>query len=136
MQSLEEKTHLKNTFKKIFRAENILPAILIFLLLYSIVMLLFGRNNIFNYFKNLEKRQALLNEIATLRKENDQLYKQIDQLKHSYFVIEKEARENLGLVKENEEIFVFIGKKQHKKERKDRWIDKVKRIYKEYYLNK
>ncbi|RUM47520.1 MAG: septum formation initiator family protein [Hydrogenothermus sp.] len=136
MQSLEEKTHLKNTFKKVFRAENILPAILIFLLLYSVIILLFGRNNIFKYFSNLEKRQAILNEIKTLREENDQLYKQIDELKHNYFVIEKEARENLGLVKENEEIFIFVGEKQPKQERQDRWIDKVKNIYREYYLDK
>jgi len=136
MQSLEEKIHLKNTFKKVFRAENILPAILIFLLLYSIIILLFGRNNIFKYFSNLEKRQAILNEIKALRKENDQLYKQIDELKHNYFVIEKEARENLGLVKENEEIFIFVGEKQPKQERQDRWIDKVKNIYREYYLDK
>ncbi|HIE58833.1 MAG TPA: septum formation initiator family protein [Persephonella sp.] len=136
MQSLEEKIHLKNTFKKVFRAENILPAILIFLLLYSVIILLFGRNNIFKYFSNLEKRQAILNEIKALRKENDQLYKQIDELKHNYFVIEKEARENLGLVKENEEIFIFVGEKQPKQERQDRWIDKVKNIYREYYLDK
>ena len=136
MQSLEEKTHLKNTFKKVFRAENILPAILVFLLLYSVIILLFGRNNIFKYFSNLEKRQAILNEIKTLREENDQLYKQIDELRHNYFVIEKEARENLGLVKENEEIFIFVGEKQPKQERQDRWIDKVKNIYREYYLDK
>lgn len=136
MQSLEEKTHLKNTFKKVFRAENILPAILVFLLLYSVIILLFGRNNIFKYFSNLEKRQVILNEIKTLREENDQLYKQIDELRHNYFVIEKEARENLGLVKENEEIFIFVGEKQPKQERQDRWIDKVKNIYREYYLDK
>ncbi len=136
MQSLEEKTHLKNTFKKVFRAENILPAILIFLLLYSVIILLFGRNNIFKYFQNLEKRKAILSEIKNLREENDNLYKQIDELKNNYFVIEKQARENLGLVKDNEEIFIFIGKKQPKQERQDRWIDKVKNIYREYYLNK
>ena len=136
MQSLEEKTHLKNTFKKVFRAENILPAILIFLLLYSVIILLFGRNNIFKYFQNLEKRKAILSEIKNLREENDNLYKQINQLKDNYFVIEKQARENLGLVKDNEEIFIFIGKKQPKQKRQDRWIDKVKNIYREYYLNK
>jgi len=136
MPYLEEKTHLKNTFKKIFRAENILPAILIFLLLYSVMILLFGRNNIFKYFSNLEKRHALLSEIKVLRSENDKLYEQIYELKHNYFVIEKQARENLGLVKENEEIFIFIGKNNPKQKREDRWIDKVKNIYREYYLSK
>ena len=52
------------------------------------------------------KRDQVNSEVATLNKENEQLKKEIDLLRHDPATIERIAREQLNLVKPNEIILV------------------------------
>ncbi len=136
MQYLEEKKPLRNIYKKVFRADNILPFLFVSILLYSIYTLTFGKHNLKVFFEKKQQEVKLQQDIQRLKEENKKLQKLIQKLKSDPYIIEKMARENLGLVKENDEIFVILEDKNKEKEAKsDRWIDKIKRIYKEYYLN-
>ena len=136
MQYLEEKKPLRNIYKKIFRADNILPFIFISILLYSFYTFTFGKHNIKAFLEKKQQQAQLIQDIKKLKEENQKLQKLIQKLKSDPYIIEKMARENLGLVKENDEIFVLLEDKNKQKEAKsDRWIDKIKRIYREYYLN-
>lgn len=134
MQYSKEKKHLKNIFKNLIKADNILPFFFILLLIYAVLSLLFSQNNIFKYLQAKKIEENLKTEISQIKKENRQLQKQIYKLKYDKYTIEKKARENLGLVKEGDEIYIIFDEKIEKKENKDRWIDKIKNIYKEYYL--
>jgi len=134
MQYSKEKKHLKNIFKNLIKADNILPFFFILLLIYAVLSLLFSQNNIFKYLQAKKIEENLKTEISQIKKENRQLQKQIYKLKYDKYTIEKKARENLGLIKEGDEIYIIFDEKIEKKENKDRWIDKIKNIYKEYYL--
>lgn len=134
MQYSKEKKHLRNIFKNLIKADNILPFFFILLLIYAVLSLLFSQNNIFKYLQAKKIEENLKTEISQIKKENRQLQKQIYKLKYDKYTIEKKARENLGLVKEGDEIYIIFDEKIGKKENKDRWIDKIKNIYKEYYL--
>ncbi|MBR5624602.1 septum formation initiator family protein [bacterium] len=58
--------------------------------------------------KELElKEQQKTEEANALRKENEELKKELHLLKHNKFYLEKFARENFGLSKTNELIFKF-----------------------------
>lgn len=76
----------------------------------------------------------MLKQIEDIKKENQVLQEKIHDLKYDKYTIEKKAREDLGLMKDGEEIFVIIEDQKEKKEKSDKWIDKIKNIYKEYYL--
>jgi len=56
--------------------------------------------------KQHAKRDQVNSEVAALSKENEQLKKEIDQLRHDPATIERIAREQLKLVKPNEIILV------------------------------
>ncbi len=130
MQFSKEKTSSKDSYKKFFRADIALPAFVILLIIYSVFNLTLGRNNIFKYFHNISERNHLISELKQLRKENDKLQQQINAAKKDTFFIEKHAREELGMMKKDDEIFVFIEeKKKEKEEKPKRWIDKVKSLY-------
>jgi cell division protein FtsB len=136
MQYLEERKHLKNIYNKIFRADNILPILFFSILLYAVFTLTLSKNNLKEFIKKQETKAMLEEDINNLKKENENLKKLIEKLKTDPYLIEKLARENLGLAKENDEIFIILeDKKESKKEKSDRWIDKIKNIYKKYYLN-
>lgn len=63
--------------------------------------------------KNLEaKRQQVLGEVQTLEKEIDELNKEIDNSGTLQFV-EKVARDDLGMVKPREIIYIDKGKKKN-----------------------
>ncbi|RMD47509.1 MAG: septum formation initiator family protein [Aquificota bacterium] len=134
MQYLEERKLSRSIFKKLIKADNILPVFFLLTLLYAFLSLFFSQNNIFRYIQAKKMEKNLKIEISQLEKENHQLKKQIYKLKHDRYTIEKKARENLGLIKEGDEIYIVFDKNSEKKENKNRWIDKIKNIYREYYL--
>lgn len=74
----------------------------------------FGRNGIFPLFQDQEKLENLKNEVIELELSNENLQKKIFSLKNDFKVVEKIARENLGLVKSGDTVFEFIpsGKKK------------------------
>jgi len=107
----------------------------------AIYTILFGENNIFKYFDKVKTRNELLSQVESLKSENKKLQRTIDYLQNDPFYIEKKARENLGLIKEDEEVYVLVNykKPQTKDEEPEpsnqtKWIDKIKEKYKEFQI--
>ena len=132
----KEKRYLKS-FSKINRflgAERILLLFTVLAFIYSSYIILFGKNNIFKYIEKEQIKKSLQSEISQIKMENQILRKEISFLKKDTFYIEKKAREDLGLVKENDEIYIIVHKKKKSQEKEDRWIDKVIKKYQEFIL--
>ncbi|WP_281340529.1 septum formation initiator family protein [Sulfurihydrogenibium sp. YO3AOP1] len=107
----------------------------------AIYTILFGENNIFKYFDKVKTRNELLSQVESLKSENKKLQRTIDYLQNDPFYIEKKARENLGLIKEDEEVYVLVNykKPQTKDEEPEppnqmKWIDKIKEKYQEFKI--
>ncbi|MDM7273316.1 FtsB family cell division protein [Sulfurihydrogenibium azorense] len=115
-----------------------LKAAAFILLITAIYTIGFGDNNIFEYFKKVETRNNLQAQIDTIKRENQDLEKKIYYLQNDPFYVEKMARENLGLMKDNEEVYVIVGMKKESKEEnqesQERWIDKIKAKYQQFKL--
>ncbi len=89
------------------RRNTVFYAVTGILLIYLGITLLAGENGIFKYLELQKNKQNLDTEIASLEKQNKDLKKQVNSLKHDPFYIEKSAREEFGLAKKNELIFQF-----------------------------
>jgi len=139
-QSLKESRHLRNTDfneKLISRSLKIAAFIMLVISIYTIA---FGENNIFEYYKKVQFRNELMTQVESIKKENQDLERKIQYLQNDPFYIEKLARENLGLMKDNEEIYVIVGMEKKQKEeaqqhqQEERWIDKIKEKYQQFKL--
>ena len=134
----KEKRFLKS-FSKInnfFKAERILLLSAVLSVLYALYILFFGKTNIFKYIEKEQIKKNLQEEIAQIQKENQKIREELSFLKKDRFYIEKKAREDLGLVKEGDEIYIIVQNKKTTREKQDRWIDKVIRKYQEFILRK
>ncbi len=138
MQYSKANKHLKNTDfneKLINRGLNAAAFLLLITTAYNIF---FGEKNIFDYLERVETKNNLLTQIDQIKKENQDLERKIYLLQNDPFYIEKIARENLGLMKDNEEVYVIVGmkKEQQPKEEKqeERWVDKIKAKYQQFKL--
>lgn len=110
---------------------------LIFILFISTIF--FSDKNIFVLKEKIELKNALEGQITQLSQENKRLHSQIEYLKNDNFFIEKKAREDLGLIREGEEIYILVGYKPQQRQQQteykdDRWIDKVIAKYRQYRL--
>ncbi len=138
MQYLKEKRFLKDFSKisKYIGAEQILLLFTIFSVLYMLFFLFFGKNNIFKYIQKEQVKKSLQQEISLIEKENKKLLQEISYLKKDTFYIEKKAREDLGLVKEGDEVYIIVQNKKIPEEKNQRWIDRVIKTYQEFILRK
>lgn len=80
-------------------------AILI-LLCVSLVAYIFAKE-IMKVYSLYQENAEIKERIVKLKKENEQLQKQITALKTQNPIIEKIAREELGMIKETEKIYKF-----------------------------
>ncbi len=137
-QSLKVKRFLRNSSKinRYIGAENILLLFTILSILYAFYTVFFGKHNIFKFIQKEQIRQKLQTEIAQIKNENMKLEKEIYFLKTDTFFIEKKAREDLGMVKEGDEVYIIPHKKTKPEGKKDRWIDRVIRKYQEFIIKK
>ncbi len=119
-----------NKITKKLKIEHALSLASVCLVLYFGYTLLLSDHNIFRYIQKVSQIKELQSEISSLEKENEKLQKDISYLEKDPFFIEKKAREDLGLKKEGEEVYVIPY--EEKKEKKDtlfttaeRWITKM-----------
>jgi len=129
---------LRNEHKVLDRG---LKFTVLFILLLAIYTILFGENNIFKYFDKVKARNELLSQVESLESENEKLQRTIDYLQNDSFYIEKKARENLGLIKEHEEVYVLVNYKKLPTKNEEpeppnqtKWIDKIKEKYQEFKI--
>ncbi len=73
-----------------------------------------GRNGLFSLFQDQEKFHKLKKEVVKLELTNEKLKSEIFSLKNDFKVIEKIARENLGLVKPGDTVFEFLSSEKYK----------------------
>ncbi len=144
MQYSREKKHsvsFLNKLKRKLKVEIFLSLALLFLVIYSLYIFLGSENNIYRYVEKIYMKKNLISEIENLKKENLSLKEKIEFLKRDDFYIEKKAREDLGLKKDNEEIYVIIDKNLPKEENSDlissskKWLNEIIKTYKNYKIN-
>jgi len=89
----------------------------------------FGKNSVPDYLALQEDvtRQQLANE--KLKQRNKLLYADTDDLKLGTEAIEERARNELGMIKENETFFRVIPSKANSMEEKSMKDDTSKRLY-------
>lgn len=102
-------TELKR--RRIFRRRIIL-ALGIAGALYLVIPLFLGDMGILKYFGMLKKHHHVSADIQELIEENKQLQQQVEALRSDPNVIEKIAREQLGLVKKGELVYKFKNKEK------------------------
>ncbi len=123
-----------NRIKKIVSVDGLLKAVLFLLIFYAGLSLLFGDKNVFNYIKKLRYERELISEIEKLKSENLALIEKKRYLEKDIFYIEKRAREDLGLKRENEDIFVIVEKKGEGNnivDKTNRWLSRILEAYKD-----
>ncbi len=117
-------------------ADKILLLFTILSVLYSLYIVIFGKNNIFKYIEKEHIKHKLQKEISQIQKENSKLRNEISYLKNDLFFIFYGAREDLGMVKDGEEIYIIVDKRKKSQEKQQRWIDRVIKKYQEFILRK
>lgn len=94
---------------------RVLTAVLIITLLLLQYRLWLGKNSVPDYYALTDEVARQEIENAKLLKRNKILYADIDDLKSGVEAIEERARNELGMVKENETFFRIVPNKvQHK----------------------
>ncbi len=68
---------------------------------------LFGDRGVLHLMSQRQRSEALEREVADLRAENARLASEVDGLRHDPHAIEKIAREQLGLARPGEMVFVL-----------------------------
>ncbi|MBW1729977.1 MAG: septum formation initiator family protein [Deltaproteobacteria bacterium] len=82
--------------------------LLLFCMLAPLVAWLgFSKRGFINLYKMDLERQKYIDRIQALRKENQEIMDEIRRLKEDPSYVERVAREELGLIKDNEVIFRF-----------------------------
>jgi len=120
--------------KKYIGVDSVLLFFSLLFFLYFAYIIFFGERNIFKLIQKERYRSHLKTQITQLKTENYNLQEKIRYLKNDRFFIEKKAREDLGLVKDGEEIYIIVDGKDRKNKKEERWIDRVIQKYQEFRL--
>lgn len=114
----------------------VLTSFLLFLLMIN--TLFFSDRSIFVLKEKIELERSLQQQVNQLTEENKRLSAQLEYLKNDSFYIEKKAREELGLMREGEEVYVLVGYEPEKPQQETshsqqirRWIDEIIDKYKQ-----
>jgi cell division protein FtsB len=77
---------------------------------FLLVVLLFfvGEKSVFKVSKLYQEQADLKNQVAELKAKNQKMQQQIEDLKYDPLAIERIAREELGLVRQDEKVYRFL----------------------------
>jgi cell division protein FtsB len=95
---------------EIKKRKLILFTVILIGIAYLFISFIFGEQGIIKYIEISAKKSNLEKEIVSLQKENEQLRRDMKVIKEEPFYIEKYAREEYGLVKEGDWVFITKGK--------------------------
>ncbi len=84
----------------------------IVILSFLIILAVFGKKGVFQLKDMRHKKTVVQAEIDRLEEENTGLKEKIGALKSDKKEVEKLARSELGLVKEGEVVYQFVGEKE------------------------
>ena len=97
----------KQVISEIKKRRLIFFTIVLLSFLYLSISFVFGDMGFLRYKKLLYKKTHLETQIHELSEENEQLRSQIKLIKEEPFYTEKHGREDLGLAKPDEYIFLY-----------------------------
>ena len=119
----------RNIAKRTQKIDLIMYSITLLFSLYIAFVLFFSDKNLKNLVEKEKELEYLKAKETELLKIEAQLKKDIENLKEDNFYVEKIARENLGLIKKDEVVFIIpeekIENKDNSKEKEDKWIYRV-----------
>ena len=87
--------------------QKIIFSVVILILVNLLLVIIFGDNGWVDYQLLKNEKDRLSVRIEDLNRENLALYREIDRLKNDLKYIENVARQELGVIGENEVIFKF-----------------------------
>ncbi len=90
-----------------FRVKKVLIAFAILYSLYRLDLFIFGEMGWVKSYRMEAHRDALIAEIATLKKDNARLAREVYALKTSPEYLETSARDKLGLAREGEIVYFY-----------------------------
>jgi len=129
---LKEKRYLQGSSKGrqikigVILRDVIPTGLLILVFGYVVWLVLLSNKNIFVLLERKAIRDTLQDKITLLKTEISKLQKRVEALRREdRFLIEKIAREELGMIKENEEIYVIIQENDQNEENRKKWIKKA-----------
>ena len=119
----------RNIAKRTQKIDLIMYSITLVFSLYIAFVLFFSDKNLKNLVEKEKELEYLKAKETELLKIEAQLKKDIENLKEDNFYVEKIARENLGLIKKDEVVFIIpeekVENKDNSKEKEDKWIYRV-----------
>jgi cell division protein FtsB len=96
-----------------------LPILLIGLILLVWYFSLFGEKGVIKIIQLRRERDRILADVTRIQEENKMLQEEIRRLREDSRYLESVAREDLGLIKENEIIFIFEDRGVAQEKKKD-----------------
>jgi cell division protein FtsB len=100
-----------------------LSILLIGLILLVWYFSLFGEKGVIKIIRLRRERNRIIADVNRMQEENERLQEEIRRLREDSRYLESVARRDLGLIKENEILFIFEDKKTTKEDGKDQRID-------------
>jgi len=100
-----------------------LVILLIVLILLVWYFALFGEKGVIKIIRLKRERDRIIADISRMQEENKRLQEEIRRLREDSRYLESVARRDLGLIKENEILFIFEDKGAAKKNGKDQRIE-------------
>ena len=95
-----------------------LPLLLVALILLVWYFSLFGEKGLIKIIQLRHERDRILADVSRMEEENKRLQEEIKRLRTDSRYLESVARRDLGLIKENEILFIFEEEAAAKKEKK------------------
>jgi cell division protein FtsB len=102
---------------------KVLAILLIGLILLVWYFIFFGEKGVFKIIRLKRERDRIISDINSMQEENKRLQEEIRRLREDSRYLESVARRDLGLIKENEILFIFEDKAAVRKDKKDQRID-------------
>lgn len=102
------KVNRRKNAKRTKRRRRFLFVLGTFFIFYILVSLFFGDLGLTRYVKMRRTAIKLEVEIKRLKEENEKISREVEALKHDPQMIEKVAREKLGLVRDGEIVYKYI----------------------------
>jgi cell division protein FtsB len=100
-----------------------LSILLIVLILLVWYFALFGEKGVIKIIRLRRERDRIIADVNRMQEENTRLQEEIRRLREDSRYLESVARRDLGLIKENEILFIFEDKETAKEDEKDQRID-------------
>jgi cell division protein FtsB len=97
----------KQVVSEVRKRRLIFLTVIILSFLYLSISLLFGDAGLFQYLELNRTRRSLEVQLVQINKQNEEIRQQITLLKNDPFYREKLAREEFGLAKPDEYIFLY-----------------------------